>query len=163
MYGSANNDSASLGGHLRRPKCSLQTKPVDIDEKQQTSPFGYPFTLNNWNRNYNINIPGKVVILFYRDGCPHCETMKPAYAEAAKVAQTMGATFGFVNTGEPEQEQLMNFISKDQSPYDVNGVPTIVSYYNGRFFSKFGGQRTMENLLKWAAGIGTADVSFVKQ
>ncbi len=158
---------AGYNSHLRRPKCDTQYGDASMktqgDSSDSSSPYGYPFSIRDWNKDYTINKPGKVVIFFYRDGCPHCEHMKPDYSQAVQNASKIGATLGYVNTAESQHQPLMEFIGQSQSPYDVDGVPTIVSYYNGRFFSKFGGQRTAENLLKWANGIGTADVAFVKR
>jgi thiol-disulfide isomerase/thioredoxin len=115
----------------------------------------------HWNSDYTIKVPNKVVIMFFRDGCPHCEHLKPDYSQVANSNKPNDITFAYVNTSK--QPELMKFIAGPNSPYDIEGVPTIVSYHNGRFFSKFGGGRTAENLMKYAAGIGSADVTFLNK
>ena len=123
------------------------------------TPLGRPLTIKDFNRDFTLNIPGKVVVLFYRDQCPYCVDFKPIYAEYVKDNDT-GATYAFVNTAK--SPQIMKMLDHPKSPYNVNGVPMLASYNNGRFFSKFGGDRQdKRNVKAWASTIGKANVTFV--
>ena len=123
--------------------------------------LGRCFTKQHFNPDHTIKVPKKVVIMFFRDGCPHCETLKPTFAQVASSNRDPNVTFGYVNTAK--SPELMKQISDKSSPYDVEGVPTIVSYHNGRFFSKFGGDRSLANIQNYSSTVGTADVTFVNK
>jgi hypothetical protein len=103
--------------------------------------MGYPQEMSlcdaNFDSNMNlINTPaanGKTVVLFSRPGCPHCEHMTDEYNGAAGLAPDVA--FKVVNTGECRG--VMNFASSPSSPFKVNGVPKVVGYYNGQYFSTY--------------------------
>ena len=103
--------------------------------------MGYPQEMSlcdaNFDSNMNlINTPaanGKTVVLFSRPGCPHCEHMTEEYKGA--MASAPDVAFKVVNTGECRG--VMASASGPTSPFKVNGVPKIVGYSNGQYFSTY--------------------------
>jgi hypothetical protein len=91
----------------------------------------------NFDSNMNlVNTPaanGKTVVLFSRPGCPHCEHMKDEYKGAVGLAPDVN--FKVVNTGECSGVRAA--ASGPTSPFKVNGVPKIVGYLNGKYFSTY--------------------------
>ena len=76
---------------------------------------------------------GKTVVLFSRPGCPHCEHMTEDYKGARGLAP--GVNFKVVNTGNCRG--VMATASGPASPFKVNGVPKIVGYLDGKYFSTY--------------------------
>ena len=112
---------------------------------------------------------GKIVILFYRPKCPHCDIYHPKYVQAAHhPKKDPYVRFAEVNTGTPEGQQLMARVrqAKGQIGYEIEGVPTVVGYHNGRFYSMYepsddGAQfRSVEDTLEYGAGIGSAPITY---
>ena len=110
---------------------------------------------------------GKFVILYFANWCGHCKHLKPDYQKLADNANgfTVAAVDADNNDGLIEMIQSMG----DNAEYDVRGFPTIVSYNNGKYFSTYGPSndgkqfRTFEDMMEYANGIGTADITFVKR
>jgi thiol-disulfide isomerase/thioredoxin len=122
----------------------------------------FKLTANHIKPDFTLKAPfnqGKVLILFQRPGCPHCDHFKPTFLQAADMIPDV--TFAVVDTSQ--EQKLMQMLEKPDSPYDIQGVPTVLSHYNGKFFSKFGGDRTIENIQKYSAGIGKAPITFMRQ
>ena len=142
--------------------CAYKPSAANASDSACSHPqLGQCLTKQHYNNDHTIKLPKKVVVMFFRDGCPHCEHLKPDYEQASKSNTNSDITFAYVNTSK--NPELMQLIGSKTSPFQVEGVPTLVSYNNGRFFSKFGGARTTDNLLKYASTIGTADVTFLNK
>ena len=122
----------------------------------------YKLTVNHYNPDFTLKAPfnqGKVLILFQRPGCPHCDHFKPTFLQASDMIKDV--TFAVVDTSE--EQKLMQMLEQSNSPYDIQGVPTVLSHYNSKFFSKFGGDRNIDNLKKYSAGIGQAPITFMRR
>jgi thiol-disulfide isomerase/thioredoxin len=109
-----------------------------------------------------------VVVLYYRDGCPACERFKPTYASAAEKFRNNPKTlFGIVNTSD--NRSLMSRIDGN-FPYDVNYVPTVVCYSNGKYYSTYDYDpenpeeaktyRTEPDVIEYVKGIGKSKINF---
>jgi protein disulfide-isomerase A6 len=115
----------------------------------------------------NLKKDGKVVVLYFANWCGHCNHLKPAYNELADKSKgfTVAAVDADDNDGLIELIQSMG----TSAEYHVQGFPTIVSYNNGKYFSSYGPSndeegrkrfRTLEDLMEYADGIGTAEISY---
>ena len=110
---------------------------------------------------------GKFVILYFANWCGHCKNLKPDYQKLADNAN--GFTVAAVDSDN--DEGLIKKIGSmdDDSEYDVRGFPTIVSYDGGKYFSTYGPSndgkkfRSFEDMMEYANGIGSAELSFVKR
>ena len=121
----------------------------------------YMIGTENFNKDFTLKEPLRsqnTVILFYSDNCPHCVHFKPEYMQAAA---DDSAVYCAVNVDK--NQQLMQALDGKNSPFDVSGVPTIVSFHGGKFYSKFGGKRNSQNVQNYARTIGTAPVAFIKK
>ena len=115
----------------------------------------------------NLKKDGKVVVLYFANWCGHCNHLKPDYQKLADNAKgfSVVAVDADDNDGLIEKIQSMG----DDAEYDVRGFPTIVSYYNGKYFSTYGPSkgedgkkfRTFEDMIEYANGIGTAEITYV--
>jgi thiol-disulfide isomerase/thioredoxin len=120
----------------------------------------------DFDDNLKLNKKGKFVILYFADWCGHCQHLKPDYQKLADNANgfTVAAVNSDSNDGLIEKIQSKG----DKAEYPVQGFPTIVSYYDGNYFSTYGpseGQgaqkfRTFEDLMEYANGIGTAKITY---
>jgi thiol-disulfide isomerase/thioredoxin len=118
---------------------------------------------SDFDDNLNLKKGGKVVILYFADWCGHCKHLKPDYQKLADNASgfTVAAVDADDNDGLIEKIQSMG----KNAEYEVRGFPTIVSYYNGKYFSTYGASddkkfRSLEDLMEYANGIGTAQISY---
>lgn len=97
-------------------------------------------TSADFDDNLNLLDPelqGPVVILFWSSGCPHCTHYHPTFTEAAKEAAKYGVAFAEVHT--PDNPDLMAVIENHPgAKFKVEGVPTVVSYINGQYWSTYG-------------------------
>lgn len=142
---SAGYPTASSGLPERNYEASAASQPSNLLQLVDSK--------NYFNPDMTLRAPldkMNVVALFYRDGCPHCDHYKPTFAKAA--AQEPNTLFLLVNTAE--EPYVMELLNKRNAPFSIRGVPTIVSFNKGKFFSKFGGDRTVENTVQYARTIG---------
>ena len=103
--------------------------------------MSYPLQMMLCDANFDPNMNlvdtsaanGKTVVLFSRPGCPHCKHMTEEYKGAIGLAPDV--TFKVVNTGDCRG--VMAAASGPTSPFKVNGVPKIVGYLNGQYFSTY--------------------------
>jgi thiol-disulfide isomerase/thioredoxin len=119
-------------------------------------------TRDAFNQDLTLRDPlnqGKVIIIFYRDSCPACSQFKPTFIQAVGVPN-QNVQYIAVNTEEESNQKLLKDIDA-RGPFMITGVPTVVGYFNGKFYSKFGGDRTVQELVKYGQGLGTAPVTFV--
>ena len=131
--------------------------------------MAYPLTSDNFNLPYNTlkNIDGQAVVMFYRPNCPACRRYHPQYTKLAQemnqlAKSTAGPVFLEVDTSAPETSDLMKATDHPSSTFKIMYVPTLVSFYKGKFFSKFGGDnRTDQQVKDWANTIGRANVTFM--
>jgi thioredoxin-like negative regulator of GroEL len=84
--------------------------------------------------------------MFYAPWCGHCKAFKPVYATAASSfsATQSGAKFARLDAAEHKR------IGKEQR---ITGLPTIRAYFRGKMVKEFAGDRTLENLLTFAASV----------
>jgi hypothetical protein len=123
-----------------------------------------PFALQKKHFNTDGTLkqaPSKVVMLFFRHSCPACIGFYPEYLKAVKEASKYAPDVVFTEVDTEKNDDIMKIFEGKKSPFKIEYVPLIVSYHNGKFFSKMGGPRDIPNLYKYANGIGTADRSFV--
>ena len=114
----------------------------------------------------NPNFQGPVVILFWAAYCPHCTAFHPTFTQAAEEAAKDGILFLEVHT--PDNQDLSKRIAEQADPqFLIDGVPTVVSYLNGQYYSTYGqGKfperfRTLNDTLQYARTIGTAPIVYV--
>jgi len=126
-------------------------------------------TAQNFDNKFNlVGQDGKVVIMFYRDSCPHCVHFKPNFAEAA--SKDKNTSYRRLDTADAANEQFMSQLYDEHSkaPFALQGVPTVVAYNNGKFYSMYGRgdnepeYRSVEGVLHYANGIGAAPITFKK-
>jgi thiol-disulfide isomerase/thioredoxin len=77
---------------------------------------------------------GKVVVMFQRPGCPHCDIMKPHFVDAEKMS-VGGAKFAIVDISQCRG--AFDKANAPSSPFAVKGVPKVVSYLDGQYFSTY--------------------------
>ncbi len=117
----------------------------------------------DFDNNLNLKRDGKVVVLYFANWCGHCNRLKPAYQKLADNAKG----FSVVAVDADDNDGLIEMIQSmgDKAEYDVRGFPTIVSYDNGKYFSTYGPSndgkefRSFEDMMEYANGIGTANVT----
>lgn len=118
----------------------------------------------DFDENFNLINPkfkGKVVVLFHRPTCPHCVHFKPEYEKAARSS-------GDVKFTEFNTDNNPNFLQKlygsQTARFKIDGVPTVVSFFDGQYFSTYGPTnknfRTKEDVLEYASGIGEAEIYY---
>jgi len=118
----------------------------------------------------NSQAKPKTIILYYADWCGHCNHLKPTYQQLINMSDKLGVTVAAVNSDN--SDGLLDRINKmgENSEYEVKGFPTIVSYHNGKYFSSYAPDdneagrkkfRTLEDLVEYINGIGTANITYV--
>ena len=120
----------------------------------------------------------KTIVLFYSPMCGHCVRMKPAYIELAEQALQgkLGNDVTVAAINSMDNQDLMQRIHSPDMiasrEYTVQGVPTIVSYYKGQYYSTYGPGssdeekqkfRTLEDLMDYVRGIGIAPITYVNK
>ncbi len=91
----------------------------------------------------NKNIKGKtpVIVLYYMNGCGHCEMLRPTWNECANKLCEMPN----IIVAEVESANLKDVATGTY----IEGFPTIVAY-KGKEIKHFGGQRTYEGIMDFA-------------
>ena len=133
-------------------------------------------SLSNKDFDQNMNLinpqtKSKTFVMFYNPGCGHCTALKPIVEQLAVKANRgelgNNVTIAGVNTGS--DRELMNRINSSVNGFEVYGVPTCVSYANGVYFSTYGPGdkgshpfRSLEDLIDYVNGIGSAEITYVK-
>jgi thiol-disulfide isomerase/thioredoxin len=114
----------------------------------------------------------KTIILYYADWCGHCNHLKPTYQKLIEMSNSgkLDASVAAVNSDN--SDGLLERINKmgENAEYEVRGFPTIVSYHNGKYFSSYAPDdneegrkkfRTLEDMVDYINGIGTANITYV--
>lgn len=102
------------------------------------------------------------VIWFFSHGCGHCMHMKGEYEKFAQLLSNSPNIRAFaVDTAK--HRDLMMRVKPEIFGYMIRGVPTIVGYAGGKFFSEYEDDdrskfRTAESLLQYAMGLGSAQI-----
>jgi thiol-disulfide isomerase/thioredoxin len=129
----------------------------------------------DFDKDLNLTNPQakpKTIILYYADWCGHCKHLKPTYQKLIDMSKSgkLDASISAVNSDE--SDGLLDRINKmgENSEYEVRGFPTIVSYHNGKYFSSYAPDdneegrkkfRTLEDMVDYVNGIGTANITYV--
>ena len=115
----------------------------------------------------------KTVILFYSPQCGHCVRFKPEYVDFmndvnnGKYGSDMSAKA--INTAEARDFMQKMFSKPDEREYLIEGVPAVVSYENGKYFSTYGpgeGEeeikkyRSKRDLVDYIKGVGSAPITY---
>jgi thioredoxin-like negative regulator of GroEL len=126
-------------------------------------------TSNDFSKDGNLTLlnpklQDKVVILFWHPGCGHCVNFKPNFEKFA--ANCNSAKVGMINTAE---NQDMGPLINKSNKFRLNGVPMVVSYNKGNFYSEYGQgsmglhpYRSAEDVMEYANGIGNAEITYSK-
>lgn len=79
---------------------------------------------------------GTGVIMFYANGCGHCEKLKPIWRKLKSTYVTLQSI-----------EAKGNGVLLDR--YGITGFPTIIKIKNGDLVSKYSGDRSIEDLSRY--------------
>jgi thioredoxin 1 len=88
---------------------------------------------------------GKRVILFHWKDCGHCKKMMPEWQR-------------FVKLNGNNSKVKIETVEKDDAPdlvqkYNVQGFPTIIAINNGKKVKEFEGERTVDDLQRFANSV----------
>ncbi|KAJ3432711.1 protein disulfide-isomerase c17h9.14c-related [Anaeramoeba flamelloides] len=83
---------------------------------------------------------GPWLIKFFAPWCGHCKRMAPAFEEAAKKLD------GKVKVGGVDCTENKDICSK----FGVRGYPTIKFFYDGKEFTKYSGDRSVDNFVEFS-------------
>lgn len=120
-------------------------------------------TEKSFDKDMNLIHPslskGKTLVLFFSPRCPHCTKFKPSYSEAS--GKLNGVKFALIDTSETPILDIINS-NTGKREYLVDGVPTLVSYLNGKYYSTYGPAqdntgpafRSVDDVIIYAKGIG---------
>jgi len=117
----------------------------------------------------NISRPdfkNKSVVMFYSPSCSHCHHMLPHFVQAAKQLDP-SVKFGVCNI--QENPQVMMRQRSPDSLYVIPGVPKMVSFADGNYYSTYSSRpgmnpqqaskyRKLEDIIDYINGIGSAEV-----
>lgn len=97
------------------------------------------------------NLNGVVVILVWASWCPHCQHIKPAYADAAEQLKGKVLFVCAQQDGDKESEKkCVELLSRTK---DIKGFPSILLYKNGKMVKKHNGDRSVKGLIDFAKSI----------
>ena len=88
---------------------------------------------------------GYLIILYYANWCPHCQSMKPDWQRFSDKYKSPSSN---INVAEVESEYLG--MTGEQHKKNVEGFPTIISCNRGNKTANFAGPRTTEDIDKFA-------------
>jgi len=110
----------------------------------------------------------KVIVLVHRPGCMWCEKYKPDYlaAEEKNMSDKIDSSLVFAELDTSKNPDFIGRVAEMQGrlPFKVEGVPTILGYYDGKFFSMYEDSReptkvyrSIQDTLDYGKGIGRED------
>jgi thiol-disulfide isomerase/thioredoxin len=90
----------------------------------------------------------KVLLLISRNGCVHCENLKPAWKKAAaKEPEKMVAIeINDTNSSNPDVKKML-------SKLNVTGYPSMFEMDNGNMVTQYEGGRTEQDLLTFVSAM----------
>ena len=88
---------------------------------------------------------GKRVILFHWKDCGHCKKMMPEWQRFQK----LNANKKNISIETIEKDDAPELIQK----YNVQGFPTIIAINNGKKVKEFEGERTVDDLQRFANSV----------
>jgi thiol-disulfide isomerase/thioredoxin len=102
--------------------------------------------------------------MFWEQWCGYCVKTKPDFAQFSHMIA--GSPIRAFAIEGSKNKALMSRINPAIWGYQVRGYPTIVGYFNGKFYSEYapstGGSgapfRSADDLVEYARGLGTATV-----
>lgn len=101
----------------------------------------------------NILSKNTSIILFFMDGCGHCEEMKPEWSRFAMKSPIPALSFDIATAPGRLRGDLSSL---------VPGVPTIVLYINGQPYVKYTGPRTYDGFMRFANSKANVPGNFEK-
>jgi thioredoxin-like negative regulator of GroEL len=113
----------------------------------------------NFNQDFTLKSPldqQPVIIMFYRDGCPHCVHFKPTFAKAAESDRSV--VYAAVDTAQ-NQDLMQRLSNTPNAPFQIQGVPTVAGFNAGKYVKNFEEERTAENVMKFTSSLGGASAS----
>lgn len=105
---------------------------------------GQPLNLTAANFNKHIShsdVP--VVVDFWAPWCGPCQTMAPAFAQAA---QQLEPNYRLAKV-DTEAEQALG------AQYGIRSIPTIAVFKNGKEIARQAGAMGAENIKRWVLGV----------
>lgn len=108
--------------------------------------------LNMTNFDYNLG-KGKTLVMFYASWCGHCQSTKPAIIKLANILkkEKEGVNVAGMDMSMAD-EILISRVKKFK--YPINGYPTIIGFLNGKPYSIYSGDRSVEDLYNYVKNIG---------
>ena len=92
---------------------------------------------------------GVSVILFYSPRCRYCESFAPVFLQ---LKQQYGIQLGAIDMSDIQNNELST-MAASKFPFQINGYPTIVIYYDGEPCSWYIGARDIKTLYEAVVGI----------
>lgn len=138
-----------------------------------------PISLNSSDFDENFNLlndsvkNGKVIVLVHRTpGCMWCEKYMPDFvaAEQRNKDQKIDSDLIFAEVNTNKNPDFIGRVSEAQGriPFKVEGVPTVLGYINGQFYSMYEDEqvptktyRSVDDTLEFGTGLGTAEITYV--
>ena len=97
-----------------------------------------------------INDKNGIIILFYADWCGHCKMLKPTYKTFID-RNNKNVLIKAVDMTDNSDSSIKNLTTM----LNIEGFPTIISFdKEGNIFSNFNGNRTLNDLEKYAINVG---------
>ena len=135
-----------------------------------------PLSKDDFNQDMSLKNPSlkkRTVVIFYAPWCGHCQHFKPVYEMVAQMAKEgkLGDDVTIATVNGDDNKELLQ-IARESGEYKVNGFPTIVSYYDGKYFSNYAPDtdpekrkqyRTADDLIEYISGIGSAEIQYIQE
>ena len=90
---------------------------------------------------------GITTILIYADWCHHCEELKLPLCKSW-IQISLNSDIHFV-CSESKDSDIFKKLEANKKVKTINGFPTILKYFNGKFVRKYDGDRTEKKLLEF--------------
>jgi len=110
-----------------------------------------------------------VIILYYAEFCPACKMFKPTFEKVAEEVMSQSPDIKCYMVSTSDNRDLMAKVA-EKFPYEVQYIPTVVSYNKGKYYSTYDYDnnkpeerkeyRTPKNLAQYAYGVGKSKLNF---